>query len=66
LGSDWNSFIRLAATSAELAWTDARRPNRFFLNVDLDIESSEDLAPLIAALEPHAHSLERLQGLRSR
>lgn len=63
--TSWNAFIHLAATSAELAWTDAPRRSRFFLNVDLDIESSEDLAPLIAALEPHAYSLERPPGRAS-
>lgn len=63
--ASWNSFIHLAATSAELAWTDAARRDRFFLNVDLDVESSEDLAPLIAALEPHACSMERPPGRAS-
>jgi hypothetical protein len=35
---------------------------RFFLNVDLDVDSSEDLGPLAAAFEPVAYSLERPFG----
>ena len=38
---------------------------RFFLNVDLDIESTADLTPLVEALEPHAYSLERPPGRAS-
>lgn len=34
----------------------------FFLNVDLDLESSEDLMPLVRALEPSAFALERPEG----
>jgi hypothetical protein len=37
----------------------------FFLNVDLDIESSEDLTPLVRALEPKAFALERPEGRAS-
>lgn len=36
-----------------------------FINVDLDIESAEDLALLIAAMEPHAYSLARPPGSAS-
>ena len=37
----------------------------FFLNVDLDIWSDEDLAPLVQAFEPLAFSLERAPGRAS-
>jgi hypothetical protein len=40
-------------------------PVRFFVNVDLDLESSDDLTPLVTALEPHAYSLERPTGRAS-
>lgn len=43
--------------------TNAR--GRFFLNVDLDIETQTDPTPLIQALEPHAYSLERPPGQAS-
>jgi hypothetical protein len=35
---------------------------RFFLNVDLELESSHDLHPLIRAFEPVAYALERPAG----
>jgi hypothetical protein len=38
---------------------------RFFLNVDLDVESSDDLTPLAKALEPTAFALERPPGRAS-
>ena len=34
----------------------------FFLNVDLDLWSEEDLSPLAQALEPHAYAMERPAG----
>jgi hypothetical protein len=34
-----------------------------FLNVDLDIESAEDLTPLIDALSPYAITLDRPPGM---
>lgn len=37
-------------------------PSRFLLNVDLEIESTDDLKPLIDAFEPDAFSLERPAG----
>jgi hypothetical protein len=65
--ANWNSFIHLTGTHAELAWSagSASTSHGFFLNVDLDIESSEDMAPLAAALEPHAYELERPPGRAS-
>jgi hypothetical protein len=42
-----------------------KRPTLRFINVDLDVESGEDVLPLIDALEPHAYSLERPPGLAS-
>jgi hypothetical protein len=39
--------------------------DRCFLNVDLDVGSLESLAPLIEALEPIAHTLERPLGMAS-
>ena len=39
--------------------------DRFFVNVDLDIDSAEDLGPLVRALEPDACSLERPPGRAS-
>lgn len=63
--ANWNAFIHLAGTHAELRWTASSEPGRFFLNVDLDVYSSEDLAPLVAALEPNAYSLERPPGRAS-
>ncbi len=63
--ASWNAFIHLAGTHAELSWTDVSPQARFFLNVDLDIESSGDLLPLVQALEPHAYSLERPPGRAS-
>jgi hypothetical protein len=41
------------------------RPTLRFINVDLDVESGEDLRPLIDAMEPHAYSLERPPGMAS-
>ena len=38
---------------------------QFFLNVDLDVETDVDPAPLISALEPYAYSLERPSGRAS-
>ena len=38
---------------------------KFFLNVDLDVETDADLTPLIQALEPYADSLERPPGRAS-
>jgi hypothetical protein len=38
---------------------------QFFLNVDLDVASTEDLTPLLRALEPVAYALERPAGLAS-
>jgi hypothetical protein len=65
--ANWNSFIHLAGTHAGLAWTDSATSTSagFFLNVDLDIESVEDLAPLVASFEPHAYELERPPGRAS-
>ncbi len=40
-------------------------PLRFFLNVDLDIETDANPAALVQALEPHAYSLERPPGRAS-
>jgi len=37
----------------------------FLLNVDLDIDSTDDLTPLLEAFEPHAYSLERPPGMAS-
>ena len=42
-----------------------RRPAGFFLNVDLDIDSPDDLRPLVAAFAPNAYSLERPEGRAS-
>ncbi|MGH9383732.1 MAG: DUF6968 family protein [Vicinamibacterales bacterium] len=56
------------ACRSVLRWTSqASRPNTtsFFANVDLDIESSDDLTPLVRAFEPSAFSLERPPGLAS-
>lgn len=39
-----------------------RQSERFFMNVDLDVESNDDLRPLAAAFEPDAYSLERPAG----
>ena len=36
-----------------------------FINVDLDVESAEELQPLIDAMAPHAYSLERPPGQAS-
>jgi len=65
--NNWNAFIHLAGTDAELAWTDvaAQQPVRFFITVDLDVVCFEDMSPLIAALEPHAYALERPPGITS-
>lgn len=41
------------------------RPTLRFINVDLDVESAEELRPLVDAMEPHAHSFERPPGLAS-
>ena len=35
------------------------------MNVDLDVESTQDLRPLIAALEPYTFSFDRPQGQAS-
>jgi hypothetical protein len=40
-------------------------PVRSFVNVDLDLESSDDLTSLVTALEPHAYALERAPGRAS-
>lgn len=40
----------------------SRRAPGFFLNVDLDLDSPDDLRPLVAALAPNAYSLERPEG----
>src|SRR5215471_18348228 len=40
-------------------------PSRFFLNVDLDIDSSDDVTALVKAFEPHAYALERPAGRAS-
>jgi|GEM_PF-901681 len=37
----------------------------FFLNLDLDIDSPDDLRPLVLALGPSAYSLERPDGRAS-
>lgn len=39
--------------------------DRCFLNVDLDVSSDESLAPLIRALEPVAHCVQRPAGQAS-
>lgn len=39
--------------------------NQFFMNVDLDVQSGEDLTPLVRALEPMAVALERPEGMAS-
>ncbi|MEI9952226.1 MAG: hypothetical protein WDO74_25375 [Pseudomonadota bacterium] len=39
-----------------------RRSARFFLNVDLEVESTHGLSALIEALEPTAYSVERPPG----
>lgn len=44
---------------------DVHLPGGFFLNVDLDLESDADLAPLVRALEPRAYPLERPAGRAS-
>jgi hypothetical protein len=41
------------------------RPTLRFINVDLDVESAEELGPLLDAMEPHAYSLERPPGQAS-
>jgi len=61
----WNAFIHLAGTDAQLTWADRSQPERLFLNVDLDIDSAEDLSLLITALEPRAYSLARSAGRAS-
>jgi len=62
----WNSFIHIAGAQAEVTWAhSAAASTRFFLNVDLDIESTEDMGPLAAALEPYAYELERPPGRAS-
>jgi hypothetical protein len=42
-----------------------QRPTLRFINVDLDMESAEELRPLVEAMEPHAYSLERPPGQAS-
>jgi hypothetical protein len=50
----------------ELTQTSSQAPiERFFLNVDLDIETEADPSALIQALEPFAYSLERPPGRAS-
>ena len=39
-------------------------PTRF-LNVDLDLRSSQDLTPLLDTLQPHAHTIHDEPGLTS-
>jgi len=41
------------------------RPTLRFINVDLDVESPEELRPLIEAMEPQAYLLERPPGRAS-
>jgi hypothetical protein len=41
------------------------KPTLRFLNVDLDVESTAELRPLIDAMEPHAYSLEGPPGQAS-
>jgi hypothetical protein len=55
---DAGSLIRRHATGNE-------RFTTFFLNVDLDLESTDDLNPLVLALDPRAFSLERQPGRAS-
>jgi hypothetical protein len=43
-------------------WRPGGMPRQFFVNVDLDVESAVDPAPLVRALEPSAYSLERPAG----
>ena len=42
-----------------------RRAPGFFMNVDLGLDSPDDLRPLVAALAPNAYSLERPDGRAS-
>ena len=42
--------------------SDGEHAERFFLNVDLDIDSGDDLRPLVQAFEPDAYQLERPAG----
>ena len=39
-----------------------QQSERFFINVDLDVDSNDDLRPLAEAFEPAAYSLERPAG----
>ena len=41
------------------------KPTLRFINVDLDVESADELRPLIDAMDPHAYSLERPPGQAS-
>jgi hypothetical protein len=43
----------------------AKGPVRYFVNVDLDLDSFDDLTPLATALEPRAYALERATGRAS-
>lgn len=44
---------------------DREGPTVRFINVDLDVYSSEELRPLVEAIEPHAYSFERPPGQAS-
>jgi len=52
-------------SAPELSLQATERPTLCFMNVDLDVESAEELRPLIDAMEPHAYSLERPPGQAS-
>jgi hypothetical protein len=51
--------------SSESSMQAPERPTLRFINVDLDVESAEELGPLLDAMEPHAYSLERPPGQAS-
>ena len=67
--SNWNAFIHFAGCDADLLWADdglaSPSPSRLFLNVDLDVESTADLTPLVEALAPYTFALERPAGRAS-
>jgi hypothetical protein len=53
---------RLPERARSQAKADNELLGRVFLNVDLDVESSDDLTPLAKALEPTVYALERPPG----
>jgi hypothetical protein len=62
---EWRRDARDANFAAGVGMQATEGPTLRFINVDLDVTSADDLAPLIEALEPHTYSFERPPGQAS-